>query len=59
MACGIWFINLANRPVTPHSRISPLAKINTPMASLSGVPGKLVTSNAAPGVDQAVRIGVR
>ena len=33
--------------------------MKTPIASLSGVPGRLVTSSAAPGVDQAVRIGVR
>lgn len=30
-----------------------------PTASDIGKPGKLVTSNAAPGVDHAVRMGVR
>jgi hypothetical protein len=29
---GMIFISRANRPVTPHSTISALAKINTPTA---------------------------
>ena len=56
---GIIFIRRANRPVTPHSTISPLAKIKIPTASLSETPCKLVASSAAPGVDQAVNTGIR
>ena len=55
--CGISFINRANRPVTPHSRISAFANINTPMVSASVTPCRLVASRAAPGVDQAVSTG--
>ncbi len=58
-AGGMTFIRRANRPVTPLSAISALAKINTPIASLMESPCRLVASSAAPGVDQAQRIGMR
>ena len=54
---GMIFINRANRPVTPHSTIKALAKIKTPTACASVTPCRPLTNSAAPGVDQAVRIG--
>ena len=54
---GIIFISRAKRPVSPHSTIRPFAKINTPTAWFNVTPCNPLTSSAAPGVDQAVRIG--
>ena len=55
--CGISFIRRANNPVTPHSRMSALAKMKIPMVSASVTPCRLVANSAAPGVDQAVSTG--
>ncbi len=39
--------------------ISPEAKMKAPIASAMETPTRLVARSAAPGVDQAVRIGAR
>ena len=54
---GIIFISRANMPVMPQSTIKALAKIKTPTAWESVTPCRPLTSSAAPGVDQAVRMG--
>ena len=54
---GISVIRRAKSPVMPQSKISALAKMNTPMVSASVTPCRLVASSAAPGVDQAVSTG--
>ena len=49
----------SNQPVAPATKISRPQNMNAPMASAIGTPTRLVASSAAPGVDQAVTMGMR
>jgi hypothetical protein len=52
-------ITRANQPVAPASVISSAQTMKAPTASAIGTPAPAVTSNAAPGVLQAVSTGMR
>ena len=56
---GMCFISVSTQPVKPHSAIKAEATRKAPMASFIGTPTSAVASSAAPGVDQAVRTGLR
>ncbi len=56
---GTALISRPNRPVTPNSTTTTPLSTNAPTASRYGYAPRLVTSRAAPGVDQAVTTGVR
>ena len=58
-ARGMWVIVFSKIPVTPVTKVKNAANRNAPMASGMDTPDRLVTSNAAPGVDQPVKIGTR
>ena len=49
----------SNQPLMPLKVISIAEKMNAPMASGRLMPCSEVASSAAPGVDQAVMIGIR
>ena len=49
----------SNQPVTPATIMSKAEKMNAPMASGMETPDNPVVNKAAPGVDQAVKIGMR
>ena len=53
MRLTIW----SNNPDTPSTKMHTPALMYAPIASLTGIPGKSVTSNAVPGADHAVMIG--
>ena len=56
---GIRLTSRSKLPVTPH-RVTSMAQVmKAPMASPYDTPPRLVTSSAAPGVDQATVMGVR
>jgi hypothetical protein len=59
MATGMRPIARSNQPENPQSVMRPPDTRKAPVASSMDRPAALVTSRAAPGVDQAVTTGTR
>jgi hypothetical protein len=56
---GTRFMMRSNQPLKPLTVIRTAEKIKAPIASSRPTPCSEVASSAAPGVDQAVMIGIR